>query len=79
MIKMIYVDKDAIKQNTRHRIKEENIQPTLVVDYEGGTRQFHSVRIEGPSEFVYERLSRGVHVWLETDGPVIVDGGEVLS
>jgi hypothetical protein len=76
MKKKIHVNRQHLAKNR----KEGPVHPTLTVKtYKGNTRGWR-VDILGPSMLIDSQragippLSCGARVWLETDGPVKVDG-----
>jgi hypothetical protein len=68
---IIHVNQHVIKANR----KNGDNNPVLTVKTYKENRYGHEVEINGPSKVVYSPnnpLSCGAHVWIETNGEVIV-------
>ena len=72
MLHRIHVDQHAIRANA----KDGGKRPVLTVKNYQTNRKAHRVRIDGPSELVYQPdnpLSCGARVWIETKATVCVE------
>lgn len=68
---IIHVNQHVIKANRKNGVND----PVLTVKTYKENRYAHEVEIEGPSKIVYSPnnpLSCGAHVWMETQGEVII-------
>ena len=68
---MIHVNQHVIKSNR----KNGTLDPVLTVKTYKDNRYAHEVLIKGDSKVVYspdKPLSCGAHVWIETQGKVVV-------
>ena len=66
-VKRLHVDQSRIRGGT---------EPPLTVQTSAGSLKAFKVRIEGPSEMVYQPndpLSCGARLWIETNAPVTAD------
>lgn len=73
MLKKIHVNQHRIKANAKHGTRD------AVITVKAGRENVygHDVQIHGPCRVVYspdKPLSCGARVWIETTGPVEVDG-----
>ena len=60
-----------IKSNRKNKVED----PVLTVKTYKDNRYAHEVEILGPSKIIYspdKPLSCGAHVWIETEGEVVV-------
>jgi len=68
---IIHVNQHIIKSNRKNNISE----PVLTVKTYKNNIYAHEVEIKGDSKIVYspdKPLSCGAHVWIETQGEVII-------
>jgi len=68
---IVHVNQHVIKSNRKNKVEE----PVLTVKTYKDNRYAHEVEILGPSKIVYspdKPLSCGAHVWIETEGEVVV-------
>jgi hypothetical protein len=68
---IVHVNQHVIKSNRKNKVEE----PVLTVKTYKDNRYAHEVDILGPSKIVYspdKPLSCGAHVWIETEGEVVV-------
>jgi len=68
---IVHVNQHVIKSNRKNKVEE----PVLTVKTYKDNRYAHVVDILGPSKIVYspdKPLSCGAHVWIETEGEVVV-------
>lgn len=68
---IIHVNQHVIKSNRKNGSQD----PVLTVKTYKENNYAHEVEIEGPSKIVYspdKPLSCGAHVWIETQGEVII-------
>jgi hypothetical protein len=68
---IIHVNQHVIKANKKNGVED----PVLTVKTYKENRYAHEVDINGPSKVVYSSdkpLSCGAHVWIETQGEVII-------
>ena len=68
---IIHVNQHIIKSNRKNNISE----PVLTVKTYKNNIYAHEVKIKGDSKIVYspdKPLSCGAHVWIETQGEVII-------
>tara|TARA_R110000744_G_scaffold23135_1_gene58814 strand:+ start:228 stop:449 length:222 start_codon:yes stop_codon:yes gene_type:complete len=68
---IIHVNQHIIKSNRKNNI----VDPVLTCKTYKDNRYAHEVDILGPSKVVYspdKPLSCGAHVWIETQGEVII-------
>lgn len=68
---IIHVNQHVIKSNRKNDAKE----PVLTIKTYKENKYAHEVEIDGPSKVVYspdKPLSCGAHVWIETQGEVII-------
>jgi len=72
MLTRIHVNQHVIRRNKR----EGRDDPPLTVKTSRGNTYCREVALLGPSRVVYSPcrpLSCGARVWIETDGPVVLD------
>jgi hypothetical protein len=68
---IVHVNQHVIKSNRKNQVEE----PVLTVKTYKDNRYAHEVEILGPSKIIYspdKPLSCGAHVWIETEGEVVV-------
>lgn len=68
---IIHVNQHVIKSNRKNGMNN----PVLTVKTYKENNYAHEVEIDGPSKIVYspdKPLSCGAHVWIETQGEVII-------
>jgi hypothetical protein len=68
---IVHVNQHVIKSNRKNKVED----PVLTVKTYKDNRYAHEVEILGPSKIVYspdKPLSCGAHVWIETEGEVVV-------
>ncbi len=68
---IVHVNQHVIKSNRKNKVEE----PVLTVKTYKDNRYAHEVEILGPSKIIYspdKPLSCGAHVWIETEGEVVV-------
>jgi hypothetical protein len=68
---IIHVNQHVIKSNRKNGMND----PVLTVKTYKENNYAHEVEIDGPSKIVYspdKPLSCGAHVWIETQGEVII-------
>jgi hypothetical protein len=68
---IVHVNQHVIKSNRKNKVED----PVLTVKTYKDNRYAHEVEILGPSKIIYspdKPLSCGAHVWIETEGEVIV-------
>lgn len=68
---IVHVNQHVIKSNRKNNASD----PVLTVKTYKDNRYAHEVEILGPSRIVYspdKPLSCGAHVWIETEGEVVV-------
>jgi|TARA_R110000782_G_scaffold108097_1_gene196518 hypothetical protein len=68
---IIHVNQHIIKSNR----KNNSVEPVLTCKTYKSNVYAHEIEIKGPSKVVYnpeKPLSCGAHVWIETQGEVIV-------
>jgi len=68
---IVHVNQHVIKSNRKNKAED----PVLTVKTYKDNRYAHEVEILGPSKIVYspnKPLSCGAHVWIETEGEVVV-------
>ncbi len=68
---IIHVNAHVVKDNRKNRVQN----PVLTVKTYKENKYAHEVEINGPSKIVYspdKPLSCGAHVWIETQGEVII-------
>lgn len=68
---IIHVNQHVIKANRKNGVEN----PVLTVKTYKENKYAHEVEINGPSKIVYspeKPLSCGAHVWIETQGEVII-------
>ncbi len=68
---IVHVNQHVIKSNRKNNASD----PVLTVKTYKDNRYAHEVEILGPSRIVYspdEPLSCGAHVWIETEGEVVI-------
>ena len=68
---IIHVNQHVIKSNRKNKVQN----PILTVKTYKENKYAHEVEIDGPSKIVYspdKPLSCGAHVWIETQGEVII-------
>lgn len=68
---IVHVNQHVIKANRKNNASD----PVLTVKTYKDNRYAHEVEILGPSRIVYspdKPLSCGAHVWIETEGEVVV-------
>ena len=74
----IHVNQHKIRSNKKNNLKE----PVITVKTSKSNIYAHEVDIKGPSKVIYspdKPLSCGAKVWIETDAPVWIHTGEVIS
>jgi hypothetical protein len=68
---IVHVNQHVIKSNRKNKVED----PVLTVKTYKDNRYAHEVEILGPSKIIYspdKPLSCGAHVWIETEGEVVV-------
>lgn len=73
----IFVDRQAIAAN-----RAGAFDPVLKVETDDGTIRAFDVELVGPSRVVYRPDAPrpcGAVVWIESDGPALVDGAAVTA
>ena len=68
---IVHVNQHVIKSNRKNNATD----PVLTVKTYKDNRYAHEVEILGPSKIIYspdKPLSCGAHVWIETEGEVVV-------
>lgn len=71
VIKRIHINQHIIRSNR----KNDTDEPCITVKIRGRTLRARSVEIEqGILEYHAKPLSCGAHVWVETKGPITIDG-----
>jgi hypothetical protein len=68
---IVHVNQHVIKSNRKNSAED----PVLTVKTYKDNRYAHEVEILGPSKIIYspdKPLSCGAHVWIETEGEVVV-------
>lgn len=68
---IVHVNQHVIKSNRKNKAED----PVLTVKTYKDNRYAHEVEILGPSKIIYspdKPLSCGAHVWIETEGEVVV-------
>lgn len=68
---IIHVNQHVIKSNRKNNV----VDPVLTCKTYKSNMYAHEVEIKGPSKVVYspeKPLSCGAHVWIETQGEVII-------
>jgi hypothetical protein len=68
---IVHVNQHVIKSNRKNKVQD----PVLTVKTYKDNRYAHEVEILGPSKIIYspdKPLSCGAHVWIETEGEVVV-------
>jgi hypothetical protein len=68
---IVHVNQHVIKSNRKNQVED----PVLTVKTYKDNRYAHEVEIQGPSKIIYspdKPLSCGAHVWIETEGEVVV-------
>ena len=68
---IVHVNQHVIKSNRKNKVED----PVLTVKTYKDNRYAHEVEILGPSKIIFspdKPLSCGAHVWIETEGEVVV-------
>jgi len=68
---IVHVNQHVIKNNRKNNVED----PVLTVKTYKENKYAHEVEILGPSKIIYspdKPLSCGAHVWIETQGEVII-------
>ena len=68
---IIHVNQHVIKSNRKNNV----VEPVLTCKTYKSNVYAHEIEIKGPSKVVYspeKPLSCGAHVWIETQGEVII-------
>jgi hypothetical protein len=73
-IKRLHVDQHAIRRNLRR--EPADFEPVLTVQNRGRSTKAFEVSFEGGGTMKQSQkpISCGARVWIETRGPVVVDG-----
>jgi len=76
MKKRIHINQHVIRANAKSGAND----PAITVKTSRKNTYAHRVDIGGPSSVIYspdKPLSCGARVWIETDAPVRLDGGQI--
>ena len=80
MKKYIHVSQERIRSNKRKILKGNPPEPVLTVETFDGLTYGFEILFKADSKIVYSPLAArkgGAKVWVETEGPIIIDGEEM--